>query len=197
MKSLILKDLYNLRHSSKSLPVTLIVLAALLLTSSNASMFVFICATLFGTMLITPFAFDENDQWTRYALVMPISRREVVAARYAVHLILAFSGALTGALVGLIGLTPMETLQTAAAALGATLLSGSTLIPLLIRFGAEKGRLLLIPAYLVPAALLGGIYLLAQTVAPLPALLMGMAALTALWEYAMYRMSCALFARQD
>lgn len=59
MKSLILKDFYNIGHNVKSMLFILAVLAVSFISASNVSGYIFISAGLCGAMIITTFSFDD------------------------------------------------------------------------------------------------------------------------------------------
>ena len=76
-------------------------------------------------------------------------------------------------------------------------------IPLILRFGAEQGRVLLVAALLVPAAVclvayqIGkwlGIVLTDQDVV---LLVCGVAVAALVWVAVSYRISCSIFAKQE
>lgn len=165
MKSLILKDLFNIAHNAKSLLILLFLFAVLFIPSSGAEGYVFISALLCSMMIVTTFSFDDTCKWARYALVMPLERRDLVRGKFAVLAIFCTVGTVLGVLIGALGgwiarKLPADGLGTLAflalPAWGISMLLGSLSIPLVFRFGAERGRILLIVSFLVPAALFLG-----------------------------------------
>ncbi len=78
---------------------------------------------------------------------------------------------------------------------------GSTTIPLLYRFGAERARLLMVCATLVPAAIGFGLYYVLRFLGFTPALiepLLWLSPLAALlWDGAMFCLSCRIFQTQE
>lgn len=167
MKSMILKDIYNIRHNSRSMVLVLAVLAAAFIPSSGAVSFVYIASVMCSMMIITTFAFDDNSGWNRYAAVMPVSRNEIVMAKFIVLAIFSAAGALAGAVIALIGSMIInggmlsdagDILCSVPAAAVIAVFFGSISIPLVFRFGAEKSRALIFAAYLVPAGVCFGIY---------------------------------------
>lgn len=95
MKSLILKDLYNIGHNAKSMLFILFVLAAAFIPTSDAEGgYIFVCAVICSMMIVTTFSFDDNSKWLRYAMVMPVSRKDVVAGKFVVLTIFCVTGSL-------------------------------------------------------------------------------------------------------
>lgn len=148
MIGLVLKDLLVLRKTAKLYIAMLSFYLVLALAGvfSHAMLTGFVA--LFTMMLpISSFAYDELARWDKYAAALPVSRRGIVGSKYLLALLL---GAIAGALIlissGLFWLlkdtAPGEVLLTGLACVAAGLLMNSILLPLLFKFGAEKGRLL-------------------------------------------------------
>jgi len=145
---LVLKDLLVLRKTAKLYIAMLSFYLVLALAGvfSHAMLTGFVA--LFTMMLpISSFAYDELARWDKYAAALPVRRRGIVGSKYLLALLL---GAIAGALIlissGLFWLlkdtAPGEVLLTGLACVAAGLLMNSILLPLLFKFGAEKGRLL-------------------------------------------------------
>lgn len=214
MKSLVLKDLFNIGYNAKSMLFILMVFAVALIPSYGVEGYIFVCAILCGMMIVTTFSFDDNSKWTRYAMIMPVSKKELVGAKFIVLIIFCAVGSLFGLVVGFIGgiITSKITLdlESIGKLLFLTLISwiialifGSMSIPLVFKFGAERGRILLLVSFLIPTGICFGIYhfLVALGVemteqpvfiflccSPLPALV---------WCYVMYQISYLIFAKQE
>ncbi len=216
MKSLILKDFYNISHNAKSILIILLVFAVVFLPSSGIQNYIFICAILCSMMIITTFSFDEQSNWPLYAMIMPVSKKDIIAGKYMVLFSFSFIGVLFGIVAGAIGsIIAGNYFQAADAApaiplpllaliaLSCSTVFGSISIPLVIRFGAEKGRILVLASFLIPAGLCYIAYhaliffglsltenlkTILLYCSPVPA---------AIWNYIMYKISCAIFAGQD
>lgn len=214
MKSLILKDLYNIGHNAKSMLFILIVLAVAFIPNSDAEGYLFVCAVICSMMIVTTFSFDDTSKWMRYAMIMPVSRKDIVAGKFAVLAVFCVIGSLFGLAVSLISGFVMnkvsfdtagilELLFLALLALITALIFGSMSIPLVIKFGAEKGRILLFVSFLVPSAACLGIYQLlvmlgVEMTEKFVNVLLCCAVFAALgWCYAMYKISCRIFERKE
>ena len=75
MKSLVLKDLYNIGHNAGAMLLVLAAVAAAVVPASGAAPYMASCAVMCAMMLVTTFTFDEASGWTAYALVLPVTRR--------------------------------------------------------------------------------------------------------------------------
>lgn len=214
MKSLILKDLYNIGHNAKSMLFILVVFTAVFIPSSGVEGYACVCAVLCSMMIVTTFAFDDASKWNRYAMVMPVSKKDLVAGKFIVLAIFCAVGSLFGTVMGLIGGLVLNKVSFDLAGLGVLLLValaawvislilGSMSIPLVFRFGAEKGRVLLLVSFLVPMGVCFGIYRLLTVLGVeitdrLIGILLCCLPVGALaWCYVMYRVSCRIFEKQE
>lgn len=120
-----------------------------------------------GLMLpMSSFAFDDQARWEKFAAATPAGRRGVVQGKYLFALLGTLASAvLVGAILtvmGLLGIVEAEAWWEPVAVVGAcacvTLLMDSVFLPFLLKFGAEKARLM---GLLVFAAVFGGMALLA------------------------------------
>ena len=214
MKSLVLKDLFNIGHNAKSMLFILVVFAAALIPFSGVEGYIFVCAILCSMMIVTTFSFDDNSKWTRYAMIMPVSKKELVVGKFIVLAIFCAVGSLFGLVVGSIGglITNKitfdlvgigELLFLALISWVIALIFGSMSIPLVFKFGAERGRVLLLVSFLNPAGICFGIYQLLATLGveltdQLVFILLCCSPLVALvWCNVMYQISYRIFARQE
>lgn len=168
MKGLILKDLYNIGHNAKTMLLVLVVLGVCLAPTTGLTGYQTTCALMCAMMVVTTFSFDDMAGWMSYALVLPVSRREIVWAKYLVLAIFCTVGDLLGGAAGALVMVllgqPLPPLGEMAALLlfgwALAYLTGSASIPLLLRFGAEKARIILVGAFMIPVMLIlavGGI----------------------------------------
>lgn len=214
MKSLILKDLYNIGHNMKSLVISFTFMAVFFISTSNLEGFTVMCAVLCSMWISTTFAFDDYSKWARYAMIMPVSRKDLVAGKFIVLAIFCASGSLFGLVVSSIAALAMskitldpagifELLLVSMAALAASLVIGSISIPLMFKFGAEKARLFLIASILIPVAVCFGIYRLfglhfGGLSEQLVIILVCCSPILALlWCYVMYQISYRIFSKKE
>ncbi len=215
MKSLVLKDLYNIGHNAKSMAFIQLILAFALIPSGGVESYIITSGILFSMMITTTFSFDDQSKWMKYAMVMPVTKKDVVTGKFVVLLIFSAIGAVFGLVVGSIsGLLihrvvlnslsdVLPLLLTSGASLVIAEIMGSMSIPLLFQYGAEKARLLLFISYAVPAAICFGFYkLLALTSvsftdSSIVILICISSLLVLVWNLVMYQISYRLFARKD
>ena len=91
MKSLIIKDLYNIGHNAKSMLFMLLVFAFVFIPYSGPEAYIITSGVLCSMMVITTFSFDDHSKWMKYAMVTPISKKDLVASKFIVLLIFSAS----------------------------------------------------------------------------------------------------------
>ncbi len=214
MKSLIIKDLYNIAHNAKSVLFILVMFIAVFIPTSGVLQYIVMCAMLCSMMIVTTFAFDDTCKWTPYAMIMPVSKKDLVTAKFVVSAIFCAAGSVFGLLAGFLGGLAMGKITLHPAKIGELLLFtlsawaisfiiGSTSIPLVFRFGAEKGRVLLVASVLLPSAVCVGAYRLlvvlgVQVTEGLMVILLCISpVLACIWCGAMYRISWRIFLKQE
>ena len=193
----------------------LLVLAFIIIPFVGAEAYMVMSGILCSMMIITTFSFDDHSKWMKYAMVTPVTKRDIVAGKFVVLLIFSVIGAVAGLVIGSIGGAIVHKvhfggvdniltlLLTSMVSLIITEIFGSMSIPLLFRFGAEKARMLSLVAFIIPAAICFGIYelliligvsftdnsvFILLCVSPLIALM---------WNLLMYKISYAIFAKKE
>lgn len=215
MKSLILKDLYNIGHNARAMLFMLIIFAAFFVPTSGIETYIITSAILCSMMIITTFSFDENSHWIKYAMVTPVTRRDVVAGKFAVLIIFSAIGAFGGIIIGLIAkiitdiFAPKEAVNIGVLALVAVValliaaIFGSISIPLLFRYGAEKARTLSIISFLLPVAVFYFAYRILAAMGmsitdkTILILLCCSPVIAIVWCLAMYKISCRIFSAKE
>lgn len=207
MRGLLIKELRNIRRYAKTLLILLVFYTALSFTWGNGegSFLSGMIVMLVLIMSITSFSYDDLCKWDRYALTLPLTRREIVRSKYLFAMILLGAGLLLALLAG-VGLSLAgggeglaETLASVAGSLIAALFLISVMIPLIYRFGTEKSRLILFAVAVLPTAVL---FLLYQFGVPVTeralkiALFAAVPASVVLF-YLSYRVSAAIYERKE
>ena len=168
MKALILKDFYTMARYGRTMLAIIgfYVLLAFLGQPASfvSSMLVFLCAML----VISSFSYDEYGKWNKYCISLPVSRRQMVGSKYLFALIMLGVGAAVGLDGGyLLSFTQgisfaEEVLPSCMGGAVAALFLLSVLLPLMYRFGVEKGRILLLAVCFLPVILILGFLKLAE-----------------------------------
>lgn len=156
MIGLMLKDLLNLKKQAKIYLVLIIFYYILGIANEDFSMAGSMIAILAAMIPITAMAYDEKSKWERYALTMPISRTSLVVSKYALGLIfLILASAITMIFSLIFSSIPIkQSILTNIAVLSTGILLISIVFPILFKFGAEKGRILMMLVLFAPTAAL-------------------------------------------
>jgi ABC-type transport system involved in multi-copper enzyme maturation permease subunit len=207
MKGLLLKDLLNLKNSVRSLLFIFIFYVIFSVATSNFS-FVAGMSVLLCTMLtFTTFSYDEYNKWDRYALSTPVSRRTLVAGKYVLSLILTLFGGAISFLALLCTYAVNQSIEkvgeNALSILGVmavSVLFSGIILPIIFKFGVEKGRLLLFVVLAIPSGLIFILYRLGVTLpseAQLMTWLIGFLFLILLIFFFSFYVSCRIYAKKD
>lgn len=207
MKGLIVKDLMVAGRQIRTALV--IVLFYAVLFWRNVSVLVGLMSLMCMMTVVSSFSYDEASRFISYAAALPVARRTIVRAKYALGFGLLALGAggsalltmLVGVLAG--GLASLEALGAAA---GCTLAMGFMLcltLPLMFRLPVERARVFMTLAMIVPTLLIvtlmqvADVPLAALERAPWPLLLAGMALLLAVCAAASYRIAVRFVQQRD
>ena len=156
MKGLLIKDILGLRRYFFSFAVICLAFLILSVLMKTAMFVSSILAVLFLMMPLTVFSYDESAKWDAYGLTLPVSRKQIVLSRYVLTLLMLAVGALIGA-VFTYGITLLPGVEETSQGMlevipvicGMGLIILAVVFPLIYKFGAEKGRYLMIAVFLL------------------------------------------------
>ena len=162
MKALILKDTYVIFRQMKYFLVMILLFSALPSGFNNAF------AVIYAAMLpYTALAYDERSKWDQMAAMMPYSTRDIVLGKYAFGwLCIGAAAVLSALLQAVLSLAVNRTFLPgvmALSVLGALCILAITL-PLMFRFGVEKGRLAMFLIIFLVCGAAGAIANIAESV---------------------------------
>lgn len=209
MIGLLLKDIYCLGRYLRNLLLVLLVWAVVFFPAGQVNMMIGMICILLVMMLISSLALDQQSKWDGYALTMPLSRRDLVKGKYMTGLIFAICGVLLSLLTGAVStLFSSTSIEEVALISGISLLLSviyiSIVLPFVYRFGAEKGRFIMVAVFMLAygAAALSLLadsaqdFLLLEQWSPL-ALIAALLIVSALAYLLSYRISLAIFRRKE
>lgn len=169
MLGLIIKDILNL-SSNKRIFVTLLIMFTFVGFMSNGlPNYLSIYLPILCLMLaISTFSYDEYSKWDRYVLALPLTRKDIVKSRYLFSLVLLALSLVFNILFNLLLIIifkkpllitsiltqPLMTIMVIAVII-------AIVFPLIYKYGAEKGRLIMIFFSIVigaGGALLGSLF---------------------------------------
>ena len=148
MLGLIKKDFLLIKANSKQMVIIFIVYLMLAFQGTFDATFI---VPLIGIMLfISTFSYDDFNNWNSYAVTLPDGRRNVVRAKYIASIILTvILGAVDLAISAGISYTKTNSINVdeIMSSLMGTMLSSviiiSLLYPIVFKFGATNGRIIL------------------------------------------------------
>lgn len=162
MSGLVLKDILNLKRYMKQMGIILIVYLFMSINFKNPNLIVFMMVFVTTMLIVTSMAYDESTKWDKYALTMPITKKDLVKSKYVLLILLALSGGVISLISAFIlsrfiGVVDYEEmLLTGAGVVLASLLLFSVLLPIVFKMGTEKTRIIMIILFTVPTILITG-----------------------------------------
>lgn len=156
MKGLLLKDLLNLKKTGRSIIFVLAFYALYAFMFDNSAFVAGMIIMLTTTMTITSFSYDAYAKWDKYALSLPITKKEMVLSKYILSFFLSITGVIAAFIVSFfiskfkMPIDITEQLLINYSLLVIALIAISILLPLIYKFGVEKSRILLISVFIIP-----------------------------------------------
>lgn len=153
MKGLFIKDLLVLKQQWVTYALISVMWLFIGFMNESASFFAGIMTMFTVTVPLNSIAFDEKAKWDKYALAMPIKRETLILSKY---LLAGATAAVVFVLSGIVGAVTGEELTESLMVSVGCMLSGmvivSIILPLIFKFGVEKGRLMIFVVAFLPAA---------------------------------------------
>lgn len=153
MKGLILKDFLNFKNQQgKTFLILIAVYFLMALQMHSSSFFAALWVMLGATLPISSIAYDEKAKWEKYALTMPISRKELVTSKYALSFLFIIAGNLISMPVIYIidGCFGMENLLIFLILVAIGVIFNSIMLPFVFKFGSENSRIIMILVVAIP-----------------------------------------------
>ena len=162
MLGLVKKDLLMIKGNIRQVILFLVVFLVLAFQENN----IIVIVPVFVSMMvfITTFSYDEYNKWDAYAISLPVSRKNIVKAKYVASIILwAIALLVTVVITGIMGLFEQninyfEMFGMILGCVFSIVLLEAIMFPLIFKFGVEKGRIGLFVGVFAIAGLLGFIF---------------------------------------
>lgn len=206
MKGLLIKDLLALKRQGRVLLVMLVFYVVYAAAFHNISMLSGMIVMMCAMMPITVMAYDEKCKWDKYALAMPIPRKTVVLSKYLFGILLDAAGVAAVIPVSIAislftkDLIVKDILLTTAVVGGLALVFLALILPVLFKFGVEKGRMLMMLAIFVPVALVmlvSKLGIQAPSAQTVKLLLVAAPAAVAVLLFASFKVSAAIYSKKE
>lgn len=150
MKGLLVKDLQVLRQSSRILFILAVVFLFLGITSEESSFIIGYCTFCLSSLVTSTVSYDDYDNGYSFLFTLPITRRVYVYEKYLLAVLVCTVSSSVSAVVGMLisfvkggDMAVMENLVTALVVCLVCLIMVSVMLPLQMKFGAEKSKTLL------------------------------------------------------
>lgn len=164
MKGLIYKDLQTLLAYKNSLILFCLSFLLISFTNNNFQNILPFMLIFLSTMsVMSTFSFDEQAKWNRFALTLPIDKKDLVKSKYYLYLLLGIAGLLIGFLVmiilTLVSNTAFSIAESISILVGTFLgisIFASIQYPIIYKFGLEKARIYLFGLVFLFVGIIGG-----------------------------------------
>lgn len=166
MKGLLLKDFYVIRSGLLILLLTFVFIGAgMSFVISPWVLIVIFTVTLSFQSAVTVQT-DKSSQWDKFSVTLPVSRRQTVASKYVMYLLLSLAGAGIGAVISILcawfqkGFDTEALLMYSSLAMVVSLLPGSISIPCSFWLDEEKSMVGTILAYMATSGIIAAVVFL-------------------------------------
>ena len=158
MIGLMKNDLMQLLSGIKGgfIVVYLIFIGVMSIFSNVGQLFSYMMIFIFVMFGIAAFTYEETYHWDRYVAALPVSNRQIVLARYGMTGLCMAAGLIAGVIlwgVSLISgtgdMTSADWMLSEVQTLVISVLYIEIMIPVMYRFGAERGRVVMLLLFII------------------------------------------------
>ncbi|WMJ85716.1 ABC-2 transporter permease [Anaerocolumna sp. MB42-C2] len=175
MAGLFIKDLYNIRKYVKQIGLTVILFAFFAINLKSPSYLVGMIVMMSSMLVITTMSYDDIAKWDKYALTMPIVRKDIVLSKYIFLFFTVVTGTVISGIAAMIMSVvmkiqnPMDNLLSSGFIALIAIFMFSILLPILFKYGVEKARIMMFAVFAIPfLAVVGLVKLLERFNIPKP-----------------------------
>ena len=200
IKALLFKDINALKRYARLLLVMAVV-CSFLFKDQGSALIVMIYSS---SLMLTTMAIDEREHFLRRAISDSGRKKEIVGEKYILLLMLVgIAGVLSVILEYIMALFYHRPLAWDGVAMeiltgfAITSFSGSTTIPLTLKFGSEKARIILLLCYMVPAVFVIWLFSSIDITLSLPLIIIAAVLFSVLFNIVSFLVSLRLLAKKD
>lgn len=150
MKGLLIKD-FKLMKGQKNFFIAIAAMSLIMIITSPGSSFPIGFLGFVGSLFVlSSISYDEFDNGNAFLFSLPITRKDYVLEKYIFGLISGITSLLLGTVISLIGIGITKTgsfneiIITTSSLFPAILLLLSIMLPFILKYGGEKGRIAII-----------------------------------------------------
>ena len=173
MKGLLVKDFRLMKGQKNFLILLFIMIAFVFISGMDASFFMGYLPFLFMIAAMSTITYDEFDNGMAFLMVLPISRKLYVQEKYLFRGVLGFTGLASAFVLFLISeinkgssMTFTQYILLFLCFLAFVILFLCLMIPIQLKFGSEKGRIVL---FIIFFGIIGIVYLVSKITDKIPA----------------------------
>lgn len=173
MKGLLVKDFRLMKGQKNFLILLFIMIAFVFVSGMDASFFMGYLPFLFMIAAMSTITYDEFDNGMAFLMVLPISRKLYVQEKYLFGGVLGFTGLASAFVLFLISeinkgssMTFTQYILLFLCFLAFVILFLCLMIPIQLKFGSEKGRIVL---FIIFFGIIGIVYLVSKITDKIPA----------------------------
>ncbi|WP_155590286.1 ABC-2 transporter permease [Lysinibacillus cavernae] len=161
MVGLIVKDLMTIQRQMKAQAFVVLFLLAMAIFMQQSAMLLAVIVFIVTIQAITALAYDEQSSWDKYANTLPISKGDIILSKYILSVLLMIIGLIVALpIIFFINLftnhgDTTEFFLTFNLIVAFALSLLAILLPIYIKFGSIKGRIVLIALCFIPGFLFG------------------------------------------
>lgn len=150
MKGLLIKDIRLMKNMRNSIIMILLIAVSMGAYMKDVSFIITYLALIGASFTTSTMSYDEFDNGYTFLLSLPVTRKGYVLEKYAFGLLLGGGGWLLGSVIVTVAgavrntSTVTDSLMMSLFMLPVALLLLSVLIPFHMKFGGEKGRIVMI-----------------------------------------------------
>ena len=168
LKGLVIKELVSVKSYTKNIVLFVILAAIMSFFMDNINNFIPVYIPLvLGMMATNSFVYDGQANSERYFLAMPLNKNDIIKAKYLYISLVTFLGSVFGVILAILLqclkevslLNIGDILSTGIGALFALMILQIFQIPILVKFGYEKGKFIQMIAIILIMGIASGISL--------------------------------------
>lgn len=158
MKGLIINDIFSIRKVLKSVAFVFVLFMVMWGLMDQAASGALMIGIMSASYMLNLFSYDEFYHWEQYMAILPVTRAQVVLARYATYgLTSLVSTGISAIYMLVMRVAHEEFLMVLIALLCMQTYSAAVLIPTAYKFGVQKGRVLYVLLMFIPFGIFLGV----------------------------------------
>ena len=155
MKGLVLKELYAAKTTLKSALTSAVIFTVMAIGMKSPGYLGAALMILISTCVINSIAYDESSKWDMMLITMPVTAKQAVGAKYVSFLLFDVIGFVYSAVIYAV----IEKDLPGACIFGgsmavAAILYMSLLVPVYVKYGVQKARMIFFAAIFLPIFLI-------------------------------------------